>query len=127
VLQFKLQAQLFCHVSILHEHDRAAFILVVRSSKALMPSNARVKKPWACHTNAVTHPVLFQTNTAQAKQERKKEKCHVCRIHMRPPLHRRPSTRLKASPNPGTMIEFAALLRLPAFFNVALPMIPAHL
>jgi hypothetical protein len=74
VLQFKLQAQLFCHVSILHEHDRAAFILVVRSSKALMPSNARVKKPWACHTNAVTHPVLFQTNTAQAKQERKKER-----------------------------------------------------
>jgi hypothetical protein len=74
VLQFKLQAQLFCHVSILHEHDRAAFILVVRSSKALMPSNARVKKPWACHTNAVTHPVLFQTNTAQAKQERKRKK-----------------------------------------------------
>jgi hypothetical protein len=37
--------------------------------------------------------------------------------------HQRPSTFLKASPKPGTLIEFAALLRLPALLNVALPFV----
>ncbi|EAT92329.1 hypothetical protein SNOG_00834 [Parastagonospora nodorum SN15] len=37
------------------------------------------------------------------------------------PPDQRPSTLLNASPNPGTLTDLAALLRLPALLVIALP------